>query len=265
MSADLKLSNRAVNSGLLDENVTRSMHTLKAMRCAEGIEDQPSCSQVIQQPKNQSIDSSSYYLPTGKRGQKNIYVMEYFHEGKQDIIRSKVGISKNVRQREASAEGLGYKTKKKFRTVAVFYVDSDILARKVETEVCKCFTPFKGKEYFDVSPWQIIDYVRARIKEIGFTTADYWIDKDYALPQDNCAPRPKVKPEDLILKVEVPLQFRRDSESGKAKAFYTGRKQASGSEGWVWLPNSQIKVADYQDFSVVTLPEWLARKYNLLW
>ena len=70
--------------------------------------------------------------------------------------------------------------------------------------------------------------------------------------------------------VEVSLEYRKDSASGQASAFFQGDyeddRAGNGKEIWIWLPKSQIEVEKDSDGKTctVTMPEWLAMDKGLI-
>lgn len=64
--------------------------------------------------------------------------------------------------------------------------------------------------------------------------------------------------------VDVTLEKR--MIKGKAQAFYTGELDENNREVWVWLPLSQIEIAEINGNSIVevSLPEWLAKDKGLI-
>ena len=69
--------------------------------------------------------------------------------------------------------------------------------------------------------------------------------------------------------VDVTLESRGLSDSGKAKAFWQGdyKELNNGEERevWIWLPLSQIEIDEQKDGTcVVSMPEWLAMDKGLI-
>lgn len=70
-------------------------------------------------------------------------------------------------------------------------------------------------------------------------------------------------------RIELTLEFRRESTSGQAIAFFQGDYEdtvdGKGKELWVWLPKSQIEIIKRKDdVCTVAVPEWLAKEKELI-
>jgi len=64
--------------------------------------------------------------------------------------------------------------------------------------------------------------------------------------------------------VDVTLEPR--MVKGKAQAFWQGEYDEDNRESWVWLPLSQIEIAEVPGSKAVevSLPEWLAHEKGLI-
>lgn len=109
----------------------------------------------------------------------HVYVMKF--QGNNDLILAKIGISCDPKRREDDLNGITMSFKKKprrYSLYAIFRVDDEAIARSLETEVCKKFKLWTGRELLDTHPERVYSFCKKRIRELGFDKKIVWKVKD---------------------------------------------------------------------------------------
>jgi hypothetical protein len=65
--------------------------------------------------------------------------------------------------------------------------------------------------------------------------------------------------------IDITVEIRSNDPKRNAVAVFDGQTDENGREVWIWLPRSQIEIAEMDGRTVeVSLPEWLALTKELI-